>query len=124
MGREASPMGNDASLRPMLAMLARYNAWANRVMFEAVAALPEGEAIRPRTSLFRNMVHTLNHNYVIGLIWQAHLQQPALRHRSWRYFSLSDSGASLSLSLNTFLNLSTFGRMTTAQYCCAGFRLK
>lgn len=56
-------------------MLTRYNAWANRVMFDAVAALPDGEATRPRTSLFRNMVHTLNHNYVIALIWQAHLQQ-------------------------------------------------
>ena len=56
-------------------MLTRYNAWANRVMFDAVAALPQGEATKPRTSLFKNMVHTLNHNYVIGLIWQAHLQQ-------------------------------------------------
>jgi uncharacterized damage-inducible protein DinB len=62
-------------MKETLSMLTRYNAWANRVMFDAVAALPDGEATRPRTSLFRNMVHTLNHNYVIGLIWQAHLQQ-------------------------------------------------
>jgi uncharacterized damage-inducible protein DinB len=62
-------------VKETLSMLTRYNAWANRVMFDAVAALPEGEATKPRTSLFRNMVHTLNHNYVIGLIWQAHLQQ-------------------------------------------------
>ena len=58
---------------PALGRLTRYNAWANRRMFEAVAALPEGEATKERPSLFRNMVHTLNHNYVIGLIWQAHL---------------------------------------------------
>lgn len=55
-------------------MLTRYNAWANKVMFAAVAALPEGEAVKERKSLFRNMVHTLNHNYVIDLIWQAHLE--------------------------------------------------
>jgi uncharacterized damage-inducible protein DinB len=55
-------------------MLTRYNHWANKVMFDAVAALPEGEATKPRTSLFKNMVHTLNHNYVIGVIWQAHLE--------------------------------------------------
>ena len=55
-------------------MLARYNAWSDRVMFDAVAALPEGEAGKPRTSLFRNMVHTLNHIYVIDRIWQAHLE--------------------------------------------------
>jgi uncharacterized damage-inducible protein DinB len=55
-------------------MLARYNAWANKLIFDAVAALPEGEATRERKSLFRNMVHTLNHNYVIDRIWQAHLE--------------------------------------------------
>src|SRR5690349_23382240 len=55
-------------------MLTRYNQWANHLIFEAVAALPEGEAIKPRPSLFKNMVHTLNHNYVVDLIWQAHLE--------------------------------------------------
>lgn len=55
-------------------MLARYNQWSNKVMFDAVAALPEGEAVKPRASLFRNMVHTLNHNHVIDRIWQAHLE--------------------------------------------------
>jgi uncharacterized damage-inducible protein DinB len=56
-------------------MLARYNAWANQLMFGAVAALPEGEATRERGTLFKNMVHTLNHNYVIALVWQAHLER-------------------------------------------------
>jgi uncharacterized damage-inducible protein DinB len=55
-------------------MLARYNAWANKLIFEAVAALPVGEATKPRQTLFKNMVHTLNHNYVIDRIFQAHLE--------------------------------------------------
>jgi uncharacterized damage-inducible protein DinB len=55
-------------------MLTRYNAWANNLIFDAVAKLPNGEATKPRTSLFKDMVHTLNHNYVIDLIFQAHLQ--------------------------------------------------
>src|SRR5258708_20036081 len=55
-------------------MLTRYNHWANKLIFEAVAGLPEGEAVKERQSLFKNMVHTLNHNYVIDLIWQAHLE--------------------------------------------------
>ena len=55
-------------------MLTRYNAWANRLIFDAVAALPEGEAVRPRKSLFKNMVHMLNHNYVIDRIFQAHME--------------------------------------------------
>jgi len=55
-------------------MLTRYNAWSNRVMYDAVAALPAGEAVKERKSLFKNMVHTLNHNYVIDAIWRAHLE--------------------------------------------------
>ena len=55
-------------------MLTRYNAWADRLIFDAVAALPAGEATKERASLFRNMVHTLNHIYVIDRIWQAHLE--------------------------------------------------
>jgi uncharacterized damage-inducible protein DinB len=54
-------------------MLTRYNAWANELMFNAVAQLPPGEAMRQRCSLFPSIVHTLNHNYVIDLIFQAHL---------------------------------------------------
>ena len=54
--------------------LARYNAWADKLTFDAVAALPEGEATKPRTTLFRNIVHTLNHILVIDRIFQAHLE--------------------------------------------------
>ena len=55
-------------------MLTRYNAWANKLIFDAVAALPDDEATKERVSLFKNMVHTLNHNFVIDSIWQAHLE--------------------------------------------------
>lgn len=49
-------------------MLTRYKAWANEIVFSTVAALPEGEATKPRPTLFKNMVHTLNHPYVIDRI--------------------------------------------------------
>jgi uncharacterized damage-inducible protein DinB len=52
----------------------RYNAWANVLTFDAVQALPPEEATRERKSVFRSMAHTLNHCYVVGLIWQAHLE--------------------------------------------------
>lgn len=48
--------------------------WANRLMFDAVVALPPGEAEKPRPSLFRNMVDTMNHNHVIDCIWQVHIE--------------------------------------------------
>ena len=55
-------------------MLTRYNAWANQVFYDAVEALPEGEAVKVRPTLFRNIVHTLNHNYVIDSIFRAHIE--------------------------------------------------
>lgn len=55
-------------------MLARYNQWADRLIFEAVGALPGDEATRPRVGLFKTMVHMLNHNYVIDRVFQAHLE--------------------------------------------------
>ena len=55
-------------------MLARYNAWADKVMFDAAAKLPPGEDVKPRVSLFKNIVHTLNHNYIVDEIWRGHLE--------------------------------------------------
>ena len=54
--------------------LTRYNAWANQLFFDAVFALPEGEAVKQRQTLFKNIVHTLNHNYVIDSIFRAHIE--------------------------------------------------
>jgi uncharacterized damage-inducible protein DinB len=55
-------------------MLARYNAWADARIIAGVASLPPGEAEKQRTTLFKTMIGTLNHNYVVDLIWQAHLE--------------------------------------------------
>ena len=56
-------------------MLARYNRWANDVFFKAVANLQTEEITKPRPTLFKNIVHTLNHNYVIDSIFRAHLER-------------------------------------------------
>ena len=48
-------------------------AWANDKIYDSVAALP-GEATKPQRSVFENIVHTLNHVFVIDLIFQAHLE--------------------------------------------------
>ncbi len=64
---------NDAGLATVR-MLTRYKAWANGVTFSTVIALPEGEATLNRPTRFGNMVHTLNHSYVIDDIFRAHLE--------------------------------------------------
>jgi uncharacterized damage-inducible protein DinB len=55
-------------------MLTRYKAWANALIYSMVSELPYEEAIRQRKTRFGNMVHTLNHVYVIDSVFQAHLQ--------------------------------------------------
>ena len=53
--------------------LARYNAWTNDVFLDSVEQLPADEVTRPRTTLFKSLVHTLNHNFVIEDIFRSHL---------------------------------------------------
>jgi len=54
-------------------MLTRYMAWANIRIFDVLAQLPNGEAIKSRPTLFGNMLHSFNHAYVADLVWKAHL---------------------------------------------------
>src|SRR5579863_7484231 len=58
-------------------VLARYKAWADRLTFDAVAALPPAEAAHERPTLFKSILGTLNHSYIVDLIWQAHLESRA-----------------------------------------------
>lgn len=62
--------------------LLRYKAWANRTLFETVAGLPEGEATKPRNTRFGNIVHTLNHVFVIEEIFRAHVEGRPHGHMS------------------------------------------
>jgi uncharacterized damage-inducible protein DinB len=55
-------------------MLAQYKSWADTLTFRAVAALPPAEATRERKTLFKSILGTLNHSYVVDLIWQANLE--------------------------------------------------
>jgi len=55
-------------------LFAAYRTWADRLTYDAVAALPPGEAARERPTLFKSIVGTLNHNLLIDLVCQAHLE--------------------------------------------------
>lgn len=54
--------------------LTRYKAWADDLTYEGVGALPPSEVHKERRTLFKSILGTLNHNIVVDLIWQAHLQ--------------------------------------------------
>src|SRR6266508_2641604 len=66
----------------ILQTMARYNQWANRELFAAVRALPEGEARKQRPSLFKNIVNTLNHPLVVDRMWWAHLHRQSHPHHA------------------------------------------
>jgi uncharacterized damage-inducible protein DinB len=53
--------------------LTLYKAWANERLFAMVSNLPAGEAVLERQTRYRNMVHTLNHVFVIDSVFKAHL---------------------------------------------------
>lgn len=55
-------------------LLAKYRMWADQLTFDAVAGLPPGEAAKERPTPLKSIVGTLNHTYVVDLIWQAHLE--------------------------------------------------
>jgi uncharacterized damage-inducible protein DinB len=54
--------------------LARYNAWANRRLYDACAALSEAEYMKPRAAFFGSIHGTLNHLLVGDRIWIARIQ--------------------------------------------------
>ena len=64
---------NTMSYLKNINMLLQYKAWADALTFQAVSNLPEGGAEKNRPTRFGNMVHTLNHIYVIDSIFKAHL---------------------------------------------------
>lgn len=56
-----------------LRLLARYRSWADQSTYAAAAALSPTEPAKPRPTLFGSIIGTLNHIYLIDLVWQAHL---------------------------------------------------
>jgi uncharacterized damage-inducible protein DinB len=61
------------TLSTKIKTLTKYKAWANELTFSSVNDLPEGEATKQRQTRFGNMVHTLNHVYVIDDVFKAHM---------------------------------------------------
>jgi uncharacterized damage-inducible protein DinB len=57
-----------------LRRMARYNAWANRQLYEVCAQLPEAEYRKPRRAFFGSIHGTLNHLLVVDWIWLARIE--------------------------------------------------
>ena len=57
-----------------LQMLICYKAWANDLLFQTLSEHPESELIAKRQIVFGNILRTLNHVYVMDVVWKAHLE--------------------------------------------------
>jgi uncharacterized damage-inducible protein DinB len=55
-------------------MLSRYAAWANDRLYDALADLPERALTKPHPIVFGSILRTLNHVYLMDLVWRAHLR--------------------------------------------------
>lgn len=69
----AAGVAHPAGVAALLEMMVHYKAWANQVLFENVARVPEEEVTRQRKTHFKTLGFTLNHVYVVDRIFQAHL---------------------------------------------------
>lgn len=56
-------------MTPPFPMLAAYNAWANRRLYDAAAALPDADYRADRGAFFKSVHGTLNHLLVADRIW-------------------------------------------------------
>lgn len=54
--------------------LTRYKAWADELLFTALAQLPEQELVAPRPIIFGSILRTLNHVCAMDQVWRAHLE--------------------------------------------------
>jgi uncharacterized damage-inducible protein DinB len=53
--------------------LARYNQWANRTLYAAVARLSEADYMKPRAAFFGSIHGTLNHKLVGDRLWMGRI---------------------------------------------------
>jgi uncharacterized damage-inducible protein DinB len=60
-------------MKSYFAMLARYNGWANRRLYDAAAKLPDADYRAERGAFFGSVHRTLNHLLVTDRIWMRRL---------------------------------------------------
>jgi uncharacterized damage-inducible protein DinB len=68
-------------MKAYFARLARYNRWANRRLYDAVAKLSAEDFRAPRCGFFGSLCGTLNHLYVGDRCWLARFEKIPIPHR-------------------------------------------
>jgi uncharacterized damage-inducible protein DinB len=58
-----------------LQLLTRYRAWADRLLYQSLAALPDSDLTREQPIVFGSILRTLHHVYAMDQVWKAHLER-------------------------------------------------
>lgn len=58
----------------LMQTLTRYRAWADRLLYQSLAAMPESGLTAAQPIVFGNLLRTLNHVYCMDQVWKAHLE--------------------------------------------------
>ena len=99
--------------RPILAKMARNNAWANATLFGAVCALDQTAYIAPRSGFFPSLKDTLTHIYLVDLFYLDALTDGGVGRDIFDFTPLPDTAAEL-----RSLQADSDARLIT--YCDAG----
>lgn len=85
-----------------LRMLTRYKAWADAELFRCVAELSPEQIEAPQPILFGSLIRTMNHSYLMDLVWKANLlgQKHGLTSRNPRNCPDVDSIQEQQMALN------------------------
>jgi uncharacterized damage-inducible protein DinB len=54
--------------------LARYKAWADELLYGAIAKAPSDLLTAPQPIVFGSLLRTLNHVHAMDIVWRAHLE--------------------------------------------------
>jgi uncharacterized damage-inducible protein DinB len=57
-----------------LQMLTHYRAWADRLIYQSLASLPEEALTRAQPIVFGSLLRTLHHLNAMDQVWKAHLE--------------------------------------------------
>jgi len=80
IGVKADVLGE--TMKAHFERMSRYNRWANRQLYGAVAQLDEAEFLAPRTGFFPSLAKTLNHLVVTDRVWLGRLTGNISAHRN------------------------------------------
>lgn len=98
-------------MKSNLELMASYNQWMNRSVYEAASKLSTGELEKDRGAFFGSIIGTLNHIMVGDTIWLKRFSNHEAKFSSLDYVRVIDAPVSLDTTLHLKLDTLTEARV-------------